>query len=916
LVVLAIIAGCIVSRGVQMPTTDNVDKKYLQQIADQILSKFKEIETEAYNKLKSMTSRHYNGGALAAPHLFRDPNPIASIASIKKSELRHYQALLTMPASARVIYVDEKNVQKVYYISTYAPTGLDNMASYYSQVGRLAALEVGDQCDLSPGNKVVLKEKINLYPQKDQGEWDSLNSYLVSDVVDELTIKSLRQLLTEVVENIPEDLLGKILAEEAIKSNIIRGMQRQIITQMGIRNQPILDKIQDDIFRLPINERILLVGPAGTGKTTTLIKRLAQKSDFNYLTDEEKNLVSSAKSYRKVNHENNWIMFTPTELLALYLRDSFGRENVVVAADNISAWNNHKRNLARNIFRILKNAQDKGTFVERTENQNVPVLKQESLDNPRGWFADFDRWQRLAFAEELYDSANRLANSSQSEIAGIGDKYLSEMARSNFNITTTTFERLVTMRAESRRLAEMVQSQIDDDIKRIVNVELAKNQTFLNQVAKILKVVDDVNDDINEIDEIDDEDLPTSTYTESEKTQKEYFRIIRQYARMKALGRSGKGRSKFVRVTELSLKESIDQYDFPAIGQNMLLLDSLRPFKDPVRRYIEGISRRYQKFRDVRQEIDQKWYESRKFNPKNIQPLELDIVLLAVLRSADQLISKPSIQYEIDQPEWGALKPMMECYYNQVFVDEATDFSPIQLACMAALTHPRMRSFFAAGDFNQRLTEWGVRNEEELKWVFGDLNICEVKNSYRHTEPLKHLADNLIQIMNNDKLAINLSANDERRGIKPALLESYTNRSEMLLWLAERIREIETFVETLPSIAIFVNSENEVSDLAEGLNNILIENAINVVACSNGMVVGQGKDVRVFDIQHIKGLEFEAVFFINVDHLAQIKPHIFEKYLYVGFTRAATYLGLTSQNRLPSRIETLRPHFTRDWGTH
>ncbi|MFN6201958.1 MAG: hypothetical protein ACK496_05685, partial [Acidobacteriota bacterium] len=449
----------------------------------------------------------------------------------------------------------------------------------------MAALEVGDQCDLSPGNKVVLKEKINLYPQKDQGEWDSLNSYLVSDVVDELTIKSLRQLLTEVVENIPEDLLGKILAEEAIKSNIIRGMQRQIITQMGIRNQPILDKIQDDIFRLPINERILLVGPAGTGKTTTLIKRLAQKSDFNYLTDEEKNLVYSAKSYRKVNHENNWIMFTPTELLALYLRDSFGRENVVVAADNISAWNNHKRNLARNIFRILKNAQDKGTFVERTENQNVPVLKQESLDNPRGWFADFDRWQRLAFAEELYDSANRLANSSQSEIAGIGDKYLSEMARSNFNITTTTFERLVTMRAESRRLAEMVQSQIDDDIKRIVNVELAKNQTFLNQVAKILKVVDDVNDDINEIDEIDDEDLPTSTYTESEKTQKEYFRIIRQYARMKALGRSGKGRSKFVRVTELSLKESIDQYDFPAIGQNMLLLDSLRPFKDPVRRY-------------------------------------------------------------------------------------------------------------------------------------------------------------------------------------------------------------------------------------------------------------------------------------------------------------------------------------------
>lgn len=52
-------------------------------------------------------------------------------------------------------------------------------------------------------------------------------------------------------------------------------------------------------------------------------------------------------------------------------------------------------------------------------------------------------------------------------------------------------------------------------------------------------------------------------------------------------------------------------------------------------------------------------------------------------------------------------------------------------------------------------------------------------------------------------------------------------------------------------------------------------------------------NVRVFDIQHIKGMEFEAVFFVSIDQLATLHPALFDKYLYVGITRAATYLDVT-----------------------
>lgn len=59
-------------------------------------------------------------------------------------------------------------------------------------------------------------------------------------------------------------------------------------------------------------------------------------------------------------------------------------------------------------------------------------------------------------------------------------------------------------------------------------------------------------------------------------------------------------------------------------------------------------------------------------------------------------------------------------------------------------------------------------------------------------------------------------------------------------------------------------------------------------------------------MEHIKGLEFEAVFFVDIDKLAQSYPETYEKYLYVGVTRAATYLGMTCSTTLPSLLEPLR----------
>ena len=246
-------------------------------------------------------------------------------------------------------------------------------------------------------------------------------------------------------------------------------------------------------------------------------------------------------------------------------------------------------------------------------------------------------------------------------------------------------------------------------------------------------------------------------------------------------------------------------------------------------------------------------------------------------------------------------------------MDEATDFSPIQLASMAALAHPRLRSFFACGDFNQRLTTWGARSVDDLKWIFADFDIKEITVSYRQSKQLNDLARAMIHAVGGTEQNTSLPAHMDSMGVAPALLEHATNAETIVGWLADRIREIERFVGQLPSTAIFVNTEDDVAPVADALNITLAEHNIQVIACREGQAVGQESNVRVFDIQHIKGLEFEAVFFVSIDQLATLHPALFDKYLYVGTTRAATYLGVTCQDTLPSAIESLRPHFCQDW---
>lgn len=887
-------------------------REHVREIAGETLAQFETISAAAKSRLNDTSA--LGSHALASVNTMNSASAVQTLGQISEANRKSYQILAGEPAIARVVVADDAGERRTYYVCRTTPvSGIPNLSSYRAPIGRLASLEVGSEFTLPNGTVVEVLERALLRPNRRAEGWDSRDSLVEGESFGPVTIESLRALLKKVSgAEVTEDILGQILAEEAARDNIVEGVRRSVITKMGLRDQPVLDRYQDEIFRLPLDTRLLILGPPGTGKTTTLIRRLGQKLDADVLDEGDKRLIEAVSGGQAPAHADSWLMFTPTELLKQYLKEAFAREGVAASDERIRTWHDYRRELARNAFGVLRTSSGGGIFVLK---EGLPSLSADALDRPIEWFDDFDAWHRNAHVQELNEAAAFLRDAKKPEAHGLGVRLHEVLARAGGGALAPTFGALAAEVPRVQALVAGLKEASDARIRAALNLQLNRNRAFLDDLGRFIDGLQQAQaDDAEDQDELDmeDDEEATAPRTALAAALTAYMRAVRAHARTVAAKRTASKASRNGKIIEWLADRGLPEADRAEVGASLLVQAGARRFVNPVKRYLDGIPKRYRAFRRERQRSGN-WYRSEGFEPRDIHPLELDIVLLAILRAAGELTSRPNVLRDIDSPAWSALQPVVQRHRNQILVDEATDFSPIQLACMAALAQPRMRSFFACGDFNQRLTTWGARSSEDLKWVFPDFDIREITVSYRQSRQLNELARALIHTVGGAEQNVSLPAHVDNVGVAPALLEHASDASSVIDWLADRIREIERFVGQLPSVAVFVNSEDDVGPVAESLSAALADHNIPVVACREGQAVGQESSVRVFDIQHIKGLEFEAVFYVGIDRLATLHPTLFDKYLYVGITRAATYLGVTCERALPAAIEGLRAHFTRDW---
>jgi UvrD-like helicase C-terminal domain len=901
-------------------------ERILNEVGEEILVALTAVAQAAQRSLSEAYDR-VSTNSLANPSnlMVGRGNAERYIDAVNSAARENLLRLLHEPFVARVEVDWGGDGVQTYYFSRPSAAGLmgainnGQLVTSGAALGRLAEHEAGDSAVVRGREGSIVKRTV-FNPTQQDGVWDALvrkfEAMPWGDLLEMLRQESLRRALEGIKRGragaiAEEDILGRLMQEAADAAFERHRIRRKVVDRIALRDQPILDKFQGEIFRLPLDRQVMLFGPPGSGKTTTLIKRLAQKRTPDALTEGEERIISG---YIRDNliRPDSWAMFSPAELLKKYLGEAFNQEGVPDAG-NVRTWDKERHDLARNVLGILRSTSSGRFQLEPNPN----LFADGSSRGIARLHDDFAAYVETNLLKRCNEALASLLESNDENIRKEVVK-IQRMLGNSKEISLPDifrfFDESEGLQSEIKRLND----QISGDLSKIVNKLLNTHRTMLNEIVAVLPTIrgdeeEDTEEDTDESVEV----VPGPSNARLEALNI-LMSAVRNWARAIAEGRRSIG-GQSGRVIEFVKSRLPSESEFANVGASIVMRSRLRTLVQAPRTFVLGAPAMYARFRRQALREGRHFLSSEAttnfFVRNRISPDEADALTLVMLRNARRIVQYPDGRRieNITQHDW--LENIKSRYLMQVFVDEATDLSAVQLACTIELANPRLRSWFACGDLRQRITANGLQDRSEFEWLNSSagitIDIREIDIGYRQSQRLRNLADALAALDVGAEVTTKAPRGSEEADVCPLLGEGLSE-GKLGAWLAERIDEVERAIGRLPSIAVFVDGDDLIDPLVGATESILAERNIPIVGCKEGRVVGDAREVRVFDIQHIKGLEFEAVFFVGIDGLAQRIPDLFQRFFYVGVTRAATYLGLTCVGVLPGRLEPVRSHFRTD----
>ncbi|MFY7935829.1 MAG: ATP-binding domain-containing protein [Flavobacterium sp.] len=739
-------------------------------------------------------------------------------------------------------------------------------------------------------------------------------------------IEKEKENLEHATDQEAQQLIQRIADKVAEMNTYLDKAQGFIRKHAELRYQPILDPIQEAIKRSKIFDGSLIInGGPGTGKTTSLIQRikfLISPSIEEYITLDQK------QKDILFNQKTSWIFYSPNELLALFLRNSMKIEELTADSERVKVWSSHKIELVKAYklvdtttkrpFLIYNRSQGKSLFV------NKPKNIQEIVSGLKNFYLDFQK-DKLNKVLEIDVSQFNWKNTGLSIQKYLNDKKnvknIDELIRLFLNLNET-------YKTESDAIAEeysILTKQVAGRIQVIITNDSARTTALadiLNQWKNSSQETEEDDDD--DATEIELEDFEEKEEQASFDFERELFNKLKSLCRKQALKKFDKNTKFSKRDRELLtlIPEVNQQNEYEKIGQTAF-------FKKFFERIIKGV------LSNILREIPMTYKKHRReqLTAKN-KNWDLQILDELVKKDKNSRIHSDEqallihftneVCYNLSKGFQRQFNTINHPYLNAfksnckpvIAIDEATDFSIIDLLAINSFRHPQLSSVTLSGDIMQRMTNKGLTSWEDFSSVVKGTERKDLEISYRQSPTLLSLALSIYEKSTGKKANYKSYIEKDVAEPKPLILVS-DNEDEKLNWISERIIEIyKAYGDSVPSIAVFLPNENQLEGFANKLGNIdtLSDVGIFVKACRNGEVLGDKNTIRIFSIDKIKGLEFEAVFFHNLDELQNqnLSSDLLLKYLYVGLSRATFYLGLTVTEELNSSMNFLSDRFDKN----
>ena len=689
--------------------------------------------------------------------------------------------------------------------------------------------------------------------------------------------------------------------------------------QGEMRYSLIVDPIQTGIMsdHLYDGKTIIIDGGPGTGKTTTMIHRLAYLTDTFAIKEDEDNKINKYKissSQRKQLFENikenrDWMFFSPSQMLKDYLAEAMKKEGLTDTSEKVWNWKDYCRIILQEHYHLLEMNGSNAPF--KLCHLIAPLYYQDS--NIINVFTEFyleqyrgikEQLPQLSTEKKVYkwtaiaqNIQKRFENVNHYDLAHFVSLFISLESIYGNDCKIILGERNTALNT----LAAKICNLLDENKDAKANVEEIfefSSENLLENTSDIEEIYD--NEDIEEAENLIN-NIKKGVNTQLGKKQNEHplaseiQKWLKSYCFSKV--------SEAVNLTDVQrlveeilnpfIEKSFDS-EIKKIGE-LMIFEQFAQYTRGVRSImLNVIPARYRKFRTYLnkssfegcdQRLLRELMQRKQGKELHFQEQALLLGFINTLVKQIKVTTNTKIKHDYIVAYEEVARPI-------IGVDEATDFSICEIYAMQSLLTPDFNSLTLCGDTMQRMTSFGIKSWKELEDVVPNPKIVEMKTSYRQSKKLLEVARQLFQDVQGK--TPNYIAFMKSNKVPAPLLYVDENELSKIEWISNRISEVyRAYGERLPSIAIFVTYEGYIPQFIEYLQETEFFKGIGIKV-KDGTKETNSSDshICVYPINKVKGMEFDVVFFHNIDK-SDVNKNLLKRYIYVGVSRAAFFLGVT-----------------------